>query len=202
MSLSTSTRLARPVRRHRSLVLALACTLLAAVGATACDPLPSAPPGGLAPDCRDVAWGSGAKAAERMTGAEIVRVRAGAHRCFDRMVVDLDGAPAAGWRVRYHAVAQEGSGTPVPLRGNADLEVVALAPAYDQHGASTFRPPNSTELADVTGYRTFRQLAFAGSFEGQTTFGVGVRTRLPFRVFAVSGPSGRKLVVDVAHRWP
>ena len=42
----------------------------------------------------------------------------------------------------------------------------------------------------------------AGSFEGQTTFGVGVRTRLPFRVFALSGATGTKLVIDVAHRWP
>jgi len=58
------------------------------------------------------------------------------------------------------------------------------------------------EVANVAGYRSFRQIAFAGSFEGQTTFGVGVRTRLPFRVFAVSGPGGVKLVVDVAHRWP
>jgi hypothetical protein len=182
-------------------VLALACTALAAVGAAACDPLPSALPGGTAPDCRDVAWGSGAKRAERMSGAPIVRIRTGAHRCFDRMVIDLRGVPGAGWRVRYHAVTQEGSGTAVPLRGNADLEVVALAPAYDDGGA-TFHPSAPAELADVSGYRTFRQVAFAGSFEGQTTIGVGVRSRLPFRTFAVSGPNGRKLVVDVAHRWP
>ncbi|WP_421120674.1 hypothetical protein ACE2AJ_05015 [Aquihabitans daechungensis] len=189
-------------RPRRSLLLAIACTALAAFGATACDPLPPAPPGGVAADCRDVAWGSGAKRAERMTSAEITRIRTGSHRCFDRMVVDLRGAPAAGWRVRYHAVSQEGSGTPVPLRGNADLEVVALAPAYAVNGSSSFHPPNPREAANVAGYRSFRQIAFAGSFEGQTTFGIGVRTRLPFRVFAVSGPNGRKLVVDVAHRWP
>jgi len=118
------------------------------------------------------------------------------------MVVDLRSAPAAGWRVRYHAVSQEGTGSPVPLRGNADLEVVALAPAYGTTGNSTFRPANPSELANVTGFRSFRQIAFGGTFEGQTTFGIGVRTRLPFRVFAVSGPNGVKLVVDVAHRWP
>jgi hypothetical protein len=200
--MSLSSPLPRRSARLVRLALAIACTLLAAIGATACDPLPSALPGGTAADCRDVAWGSGAKVAERMSSAPIVRVRAGAHRCFDRMVIDLGGAPAAGWRVRYHAVAQEGSGTPVPLRGNADLEVVALAPAYDGSGGSTFHPSIATELANVAGFRSFRQIAFAGSFEGQTTFGVGVRTRLPFRAFAVSGPSGRKLVVDVAHRWP
>ena len=40
----------------------------------------------------------------------------------------------------------------------------------------------------------------AGSFEGQTTIGLGVRARLPFRVFVLAGPgSGSRLVVDVAH---
>lgn len=204
MSLSPAAHAATgaAVRRHRSLLLALALTALAAVGATACDPLPPAPPGGTAERCDDMRWGSGAKHADRMSAAEIRRVRVGAHRCFDRMVIDLRSAPAAGWHVRYHEVTREGVGGVVPLRGNADLEVVALAPAYGPTGSSVFRPPNRNEVADVSGYRSFRQIAFAGTFEGQTTFGVGVRTRLPFRVFAVTGPSGTKLVVDVAHRWP
>lgn len=189
--------------RSRALVIALAITALAAFGATACDPLPPAPPGGTAADCRDVAWGSGAKHLARTSTAEVRRVRTAQHRCFDRMVIDLDSAPAAGWHVRYHSVTQVGvGGTPIALRGNADLEIVANAPAYGPTGHSLFRPVDRWEVAKLGGYRTFRQLAYAGSFEGQTTFGLGVRTRLPFRVFAVSGPSGHKLVVDVAHRWP
>jgi hypothetical protein len=50
---------------------------------------------------------------------------------------------------------------------------------------------------NVSGYRTFRQVAWAGSFEGQTNIGLGVRARLPFRVFTMPG----RLVVDVAHLW-
>lgn len=200
--MSPSSSLALALRRRSSLLLLAVLTALAAIGATACDPLPAAPPGGTAADCRDVAWGSGAKHAVRMSTAEIRRVRAGSHRCFDRMVVDLRSAPAAGWHVRYHEVIRPGIGGSVPLRGNADLEVVALAPAYGPSGASVFRPANPAEVVDVAGFRSFRQIAYAGTFEGETTFGVGVRTRLPFRVFAVSGPSGVKLVVDVAHRWP
>lgn len=202
MHLSPSSSVAPLARRRSSLLLAIGLTVLAAIGATACDPLPPVPPGGTAPNCRDVAWGSGAKRVERMSSAEIVRVRAGSHRCFDRMVIDLRSAPAAGWHVRYHEVVREGIGTSVPLRGNADLEVVALAPAYGTNGSSMFRPANPGEVANVAGFRSLRQIAYAGTFEGQTTFGVGVRTRLPFRVFAVSGPAGVKLVVDVAHRWP
>ena len=37
---------------------------------------------------------------------------------------------------------------------------------------------------------------------GQTTLGLGVRARLPFRAFVLAGPGdGSRLVVDVAHLW-
>lgn len=55
---------------------------------------------------------------------------------------------------------------------------------------------------NVAGYSTFRQVALAGSFEGETTIGLGVRARLPMRVIVLDGPgSGSRLVIDVAHRW-
>ena len=54
----------------------------------------------------------------------------------------------------------------------------------------------------VGGFTTFRQVAYAGSFEGQTSFALGVRARLPMRAFILAGPgTGQRLVVDVAHRW-
>jgi len=60
----------------------------------------------------------------------------------------------------------------------------------------------SDDIVDVSRYRTFRQIGWGGSFEGQTTIGLGVRARLPFRVLVLNGPgSGSRLVVDVAHRW-
>jgi hypothetical protein len=40
-------------------------------------------------------------------------------------------------------------------------------------------------------------VAWAGSFEGQSTIGLGVRARLPFRVLQLPG----RLVIDVAHHW-
>ncbi len=57
-------------------------------------------------------------------------------------------------------------------------------------------------LVDTSGYRTFRQVGWGGSFEGYTTLGLGVRARLPFRVAVLPGPgTGSRLVIDVAHRW-
>jgi hypothetical protein len=77
-----------------------------------------------------------------------------------------------------------------------------LAPAYDIETGRSTLPTASPELVDVSGFRTFRQVAGAGSFEGQTTIGLGVRAKLPFRVFTLTGPgSGSRLVIDVAHRW-
>lgn len=147
-------------------------------------------------------WGSLAKSNPAFTEAQVTNVRTGQHQCFDRLVVDLNGK-VAGYNVRYvPTVVQDGSGFPVPLRGGAFIQVTVHAPAYDQNGQATYNPANKQELSNVSGYRTFRQVAFAGSYEGYTNVGLGVRARLPFRVFTLDGPGGgSRLVVDVAHLW-
>jgi len=150
-------------------------------------------------------WGSLAKQRISSSTKQIVDVRSGRHACFDRLVVDINdtGLGTPGFDVRYVTrVAQEGSGATVPLRGGARLRFIVRAPAYDETGP-TYEPANSNELVDVTGYRTFRQVAWAGSFEGQTTIGIGVRARLPMRASVVRGAdgTGHRLIVDVAHRW-
>jgi hypothetical protein len=123
------------------------------------------------PSC-ETAWGTEPEEATGTKSAPLTDVRAAQHECYDR-------------------------GDIVPLRGDARLQIVAKAPAYDDNFQSTFVPADPAELVDVTGWRTFRQVAFAGSFEGQSTLGLGVRVKLPFRVLVVDG--GRRIVVDVAH---
>ncbi len=154
-----------------------------------------------APYC-GIRWGSLPKAHAATATAHLVNVRAGQHECFDRLVLDLDGR-ADGYRVEYVSqVSYDGSGTVVPLRGGARLRIIAVAPAYDDCGSATYVPANRAELRNVSGWRTFRQIAWAGSFEGQTTIGLGVRARLPFRVFTLDGPgTATRLVIDVAHKW-
>ncbi|MDQ3538140.1 MAG: hypothetical protein M3415_05015 [Actinomycetota bacterium] len=159
-------------------------------------------PSQAAPYC-GLSWGSTAETVERYTGATLSDIRVGRHGCFDRLVFDLDGRRAAGYRVRYvEAVKAEGSGDGIPLRGAAQLQVSVLAPAYGNSSRPTYTFQQPNELVKVSGFRTLRQVAWAGSFEGQTTIGLGVRTRLPFRVFVLDGPSGgQRVVLDVAHRW-
>jgi hypothetical protein len=156
-----------------------------------------------APYC-GIVWGSLPKEAGTGGATSLAGVRSGRHDCYDRLVLDLNGGPAAAYHVEYvDAVYEDGSGKLVPLRGGARLRIVVYAPSYDiVDGHPTYTPANPCELTDVTGYQTFRQVADAGSFEGQTTIGLGVRARLPFRVFALAGPgSGSRLVIDVAHHW-
>lgn len=150
-------------------------------------------------------WGSLTKqgaAPSTGTFAHVKNVRTGRHACFDRLVVDIDGG-GYSYQVEYvDQVRRDGSGFVVPLRGGAKLQIFFGAPSYDEHGRSTYNPTVPSELRDVSGYRTFRQVAEAGSFEGQTTVGLGVRARLPFRVMTVAGPgAGSRLVIDVAHQW-
>ena len=154
-----------------------------------------------------ITWGSLAKGAAGFDPAfdHLTDVRAGRHTCYDRLVIDLaDATGFNAYDVRYVGqVTQEGSGAVVPLRGDAKLQIVVHANPYDRNGRITYAPANRRELVNVSGYRTFRQVAWAGAFEGQTTIGLGVRARLPFRAFALPGPagSGTVRVVDVAHAW-
>lgn len=148
-----------------------------------------------------ITWGSLPKNGGALSPAPLTNVRGGRHDCYDRLVMDIRGAEN-GFQVRYVSQVYDQGGTVVPLRGGAFLEIVLLDPAYDDTGASTYDPANPQELVNVSGWRTFRQVAWGGSYEGYTTIGLGARARLPFRVFSLAGPgSSSRIVLDVAHRW-
>ena len=88
------------------------------------------------------------------------------------------------------------------MRGGAFLEVIVRVPAHDDNGQSTYPRAGRRHLVNVRGFSTFRQAAWAGTQEGLTAIGLGVRARLPFRVFVLAGPGdGSRVVVDVAHHW-
>jgi hypothetical protein len=146
-------------------------------------------------------WGSLPKTAGTLSAAPIIASRTGRHDCYDSLVFEIDG-PATGYLVEYAGeVYSEGQGAPLsPKAGpyGALIGIHLRNPAYNIYGQSTytFTPPN------VAGYQTFRGLAWGGSFEGYTTFALGVRARLPFQVLVLPGPgSHTRIVVNVAHRW-
>ncbi|MCA1676071.1 MAG: IS3 family transposase [Actinobacteria bacterium] len=100
------------------------------------------------------------------------------------------------------------SGDPIPVSGGAVLTVAVRAPAYDiDTGQPTVPWRVGTHIVSPAqfssgGFRTFRDLVAGVSFEGVSDFGLGVRARLPFRVFTLTGPGGgSRVVIDVAHQW-
>ncbi|WP_435849280.1 AMIN-like domain-containing (lipo)protein [Streptomyces lavendulocolor] len=156
-----------------------------------------------AASCR-IRWGSLTKAAPSEDYRSLVNIRTGPHACFDRMVFDVRSGAAntkIGYRVQYvRRVLQDGSGDSIRVQGGAVLEVRISAPSYDiDSGQPTYkgRPGQPLPHVKLVGYRTFRDARFVGSFEGDTQVGLGVRARLPFRVFRLD----HRVVLDVAHTW-
>jgi hypothetical protein len=144
-----------------------------------------------APYC-GIRWGSLEKTSAPLTAGRVYGVRAGRHACFDRLVLDMTGR-APGFAVHYvFAVWNNWTGFEAPVAGGARLEVVA-------HKGATTVPT----MPSVAGFTTFRQVKWADSFEGHTTLALGVRARLPYRVFTLYDASTNRsrLVIDVAHRW-
>jgi hypothetical protein len=119
-----------------------------------------------APYC-GITWGSLAKTGHGPTHGVVTGVRAGEQTCYDRLVVDL-GRGATGYTVRYvSGVPYQARGGTIPLRGGAFLEIVVSSPAYDPAtGRATYSPANPRELANVTGYRTFRRSRTAAPSRG------------------------------------
>jgi hypothetical protein len=186
------------MRSRRSLVAVLAavtCTVL----------LGGIPEARASTPYSGITWGSLDKVSGAYTGAPVVGARVGRHDCWDRLVIDLSGLPAPGYRVRYtDGFRALGSGTPLAISGGAVLTITVNAPAYDGNGQSTVPWSVGTHIVSPSqfsagGFRTFRDVVYGGTFEGQTAIGLGVRARLPFRVFTLTGPT--RLVVDVAHQW-
>lgn len=189
--------------------------IAAASDSAASGPLSTATPAAAAAEpsksgrsCASEAWGTGARnGTPVMSAAPLYLVRVGQHPCYDRVVFDVNGPEAVGYTVRYvPVVAADGSGKPVPVAGRAVLEVVVRAPMLGTdnqgHQPGSRVPALGEDLvarSRLAGWDSLRQVAYAGSFEGQTTTAIGVRERLPFRVFVTGDRGYRHIVVDIAH---
>jgi hypothetical protein len=125
-------------------------------------------------------------------------VHIGQHDCFERIVFDVNGVipgpEEVGFDVRYVTgeVAADASGEPVPTVGAVALQIVVRAPAQGYNPDSEGHQPGR-KLAPGVGHdfyttdqlqnwETFNEISFAGSFEGQTTFAVGLDEHRDFAV--------------------
>jgi hypothetical protein len=143
-----------------------------------------------------ISWGSQLKSATGTTASPLTDVRGGRHACYDRLVLDFKGK-SNYFHVEYVAkVPDDYTGLDLPERGSAQLRIASdNSGHYDD---STYHPANTRELVNVDGWQTFRQVVLMGGIDVL----LGLRARLPFRVFYLDGPgAGSRLVIDVAHRW-
>ena len=179
----------KPVLFVSLIIAALLALIVQAAPAQAAGALPS-----QAPACPHVNWGSLPKVAGTARPDEaITAVRVGSHPCFARLVVQTDGAAVPRFDVRYvPQIIADGSGRVVPVPGAAKLQVTISAQGHNAAGDRSFVLPR-------VGGETIKGLVFAGDFEGQTSLGVGVRARLPFRVTTLTNPP--RVVLDVARHW-
>lgn len=145
-------------------------------------------------------WGSTGESAGVLSTAALRGVRSGQHACSDRWSSTWAGrgwaTPSATWLPCARRAAVTSCRC---AAGRACRWTCCTRRTTPVAGRPTSR--RTRELAPTAGYRTLQQSAWGGSVEGQTTVGVGVRARLPFRAFALHTTTGSELVVDVAHRW-
>lgn len=137
-------------------------------------------------------------------GARLDRFDVGNHESgedirYDRVVIGLT-RPATSYRVRYvPQITQDGSGAPITLRGNADLEVIIEgADAHDEAGSTV---PVRRYTRD---WLALREARIVSDFEGYVQVGLGVANPVDFIVSTLTGPD--RLVIDLAvpgtHPWP
>jgi hypothetical protein len=119
---------------------------------------------------------------------ELVSVQAVERKGYDRVLFTFQGA-MPGYQVRYVPEVADQGGRPLPLRGKAFL-AVTFDPAHHPGGEPTVSTATLTPGSPV-----LRQVRFAGDFEGQVTFGLGLAGRDGFRVSELRGPT--RVAVDV-----
>ncbi|WP_030273808.1 AMIN-like domain-containing (lipo)protein [Streptomyces sp. NRRL B-24484] len=131
-------------------------------------------------------------------------IRTGTQPCFDRMVVDVPGSspatPVAYWiDYRDSPIGTTTDDRRIPVAGGKVLNIVIGAHTTDAGWNPTYPLRTGEKLPglDFTGYPTFVEARGGGTHAGETQIGLGVRARLPYRVFQLDN----RLVIDVAHTW-
>ena len=130
-------------------------------------------------------------------GMAIVRV--GHHPGYDRVVWEFEGTGVPTYRVQYvDEPLGDATGDPVPVRGDAFIEVLVTSVGIPQEGTS--RPPDAS-ASSLSGTVVAEAKAIYGGFEGYGQTFIGVRDRQrPFKVIVLQDPMNpTRLVVDIAN---
>ena len=124
----------------------------------------------------------------------IGRVRVGHHEGYDRVVWEFAGSGRPTYKVHYvDTPLGDGSGDPVPVRGDAFVEVLITSVGIP--AAGTPRPPDAPASA-LAGTVVAQAFSIYGGFEGYGQSFIGILgEQRPLRVTTLTNPT--RLVVDV-----
>lgn len=150
-------------------------------------------------------WDAAAERSDFSLGGAIVNVEGNSGDCYDSVTFRINPSGVEpGYLVEYvPAVIMDGSGLEAPVASAAKLQVTLDSPTYfDSDGRLTpsLVMADRNHVVDASRFSKIEQVAFAGSFEGQTTFGIGVAAELPFAVGVdVDADGSTVLTVYIAH---
>lgn len=130
---------------------------------------------------------------------KVMSVRVGQHACFDQVTFDIKTTSPVGSHFDYTDTpmsAGSGHSPYPPIAGGAVLQGSVFAPGYDlrETGASHSYGPEYFE-----GWKALREVRFDVSFEGQTSFYIGVFQDNAFRMRSWQDGDVRKIIIQIAH---
>ncbi|MFI6101436.1 hypothetical protein ACIA8G_38320 [Lentzea sp. NPDC051213] len=135
-----------------------------------------------------------APAASASGPAQLTGIRTGVHNNFERIVLDLNGQPHDRVQREVTAVADCGSGNPIPVQGTEILEtMIHYAATYDENFNPTYTGPRNFVPQGLT---NVKNIAFTCDFEA--TLGIAIGYDDPdswHKVFTLTNPD--RLVIDV-----
>ncbi|GAA3990442.1 hypothetical protein GCM10022247_06500 [Allokutzneria multivorans] len=185
--------------RRRTLTCLVVLTVVAGCTQQA-PPAPTPAPTPAASTASTAAPSSPSTVAAPEGAAVLSSVRVGSHPGHDRIVFEFNGTPPTYDHSFVDRVTQDGSGAPVPLQGKAFLQLTL-------HGATTDNSFQVTDPARALRYDGPRRLtpalavvqevAQAGDFEADLSFGIGLNRRTPPRVSVLTGPT--RVILDLDH---
>lgn len=123
-------------------------------------------------------------------------VRAAHHPGFDRVVFDFWGGVPSNRQLSYVSrLVADGSGNEVPIAGRAILQV-----RFEPARGFKFSDGRDTSPNRVTfPLPNVLTVVQSGDFEAVVTYGIGLASRQPYRVFTLSNPP--RVVVDIGTRF-
>lgn len=188
-------------RMYLAVMIGIVAAFLAVVGggltAATAAPLSASETTGICPVTEK--WDDSPERRAGSTTRQIRSLEAGVIRCYDWITFNIKDMPAVGYSARYvKVVSQEGSGKPMRVPGKADLRLTVNAPAkpLGEPGRYLFRQDDTTPPME-----SVEAVRYAGTFEGRSTFAIGVDERRDFRVYLYDydGP-GARLFIEIAHQ--